>query len=44
VRGSTAGAAPNTPFIAKPFDVGELARRVRQVLDRRSPFSGPPRP
>jgi two-component system cell cycle sensor histidine kinase/response regulator CckA len=35
---------PNTPFIAKPFDVEELARRVRQVLDRRSPFSGPPRP
>jgi len=36
--------ARNTPFIAKPFDVDELTRRVRQVLDRRSPFSGPPRP
>lgn len=35
--------APNTPFIAKPFNIDELARRVRQVLDRRSPFSGPPR-
>jgi DNA-binding response OmpR family regulator len=36
--------SPNTPFIAKPFAVDELARRVRQMLDRRSPFSGPPRP
>ncbi len=36
--------APNAPFIAKPFEVDELARRVRQVLDRRSPFTRPPLP
>lgn len=32
------------PFVAKPFDVEELARRVRQLLDRRSPFSRPSQP
>lgn len=34
--------SPGSPFIAKPFDVDALARRVRQVLARRSPFSRPP--
>jgi two-component system cell cycle sensor histidine kinase/response regulator CckA len=42
---SVTGIVPRgAPFVAKPFDVEELARRVRQLLDRRSPFSRPPHP
>ena len=36
--------APGSPYLAKPFDVAALARKVREVLDQRSPFSRPPQP
>ena len=36
--------APGAPLIAKPFDVRALPRRVRDLLDRRSPFAKPPGP
>ncbi|HET8576544.1 MAG TPA: response regulator [Methylomirabilota bacterium] len=35
---------PGAPFIGKPFDVSALPRRVRDLLDRRSPFARPPHP
>jgi hypothetical protein len=35
---------PGSPFIAKPFDVTALARRVRELIEHRSPFAKPPGP
>lgn len=32
---------PGAPFVAKPFDVDTLVRKVRDVLERRSPFARP---
>lgn len=34
--------APGQPFVVKPFTMGDLAEKVRSVLDYRSPFSKRP--
>ena len=40
VHGITAG----DPLLVKPFSLETLARRVRELVDYRSPFSRPPQP
>ena len=41
----TSAIAPSgRPFIAKPFSIDDLARRVRETLDRPSSFARPVKP
>lgn len=38
------GVAASDPLLVKPFSLESLARKVREIVDYRSPFSRPPQP
>ena len=38
------GITQRDPMLVKPFTLDALGRKVREILDYRSPFARPPQP
>src|SRR5262245_8980054 len=38
------GVSPGDPLLVKPFSLETLARKVKELVEHRSPFSRPPQP